>query len=166
MGTGGASSQRVPPWHAAEEKLSAATPTIASFVGEVKRTTPSRQTAVTQLSVPTAVEIFDVTTNVVLAVPAPSAKKTASRWFSQPSSLIWSAAGEHSTASSVEPGAAPVTVMVTVWPSCRPLVGVTLTLGLLAAGAAGAAQAGSEVARMTTARTTTARIALPTTHRA
>jgi len=161
-GTGGASSQRVPPWQAAEEKLSAATPTISSFVGEVKRTTPSRQSAVTQLSVPTAVEIFEVTTSVVVALPDRSAKKTASRWFSQPSSLIWSAAGEHSTVSSVEPGRTPVTVMVTDWPFCRRLVGVTLMLGLLVASVAEAARAGSEMAMTPPATMTAARIALPT----
>ena len=133
-GTGGASSQRVPLRQAAEEKLSAATPTISSFVGEVKRTTPRRQTAVTQLSVPAAVEIVEVTTSVADAVPLLSAKKTAFRWFSQPSSLIWRAAGEHSTARSVDPGAAPVTVTVTFWPLRRRPVGANLTLGLLVTG--------------------------------
>ncbi len=112
-GTGGASSQRVEPRHVVDEKLRAATPTISSFVGEVKRTTPSRHVLVTQLSEPAAVEIFEVTTSDTRALPAESAKKTAFRWFSQPSSLICSASGEHWTASSVEPGTAPLTVTVT-----------------------------------------------------
>jgi hypothetical protein len=113
-----------------EEKSSPATPTISSAVGEVKRTTPTKQLAGKQLSGPTAVEISEVTSNLVAALPAPSAKNTALRWFSHASSPISSARGEHSTASSVEPGGTWLAVTASVCPSCRPLVGVTTRLGM------------------------------------
>lgn len=161
-GIGGASSQRVPPWQAADEKLKEAAPRISSFVGEVNRTTPSRQLEVMQLLGPTAVDISDVTISVVLAAPLAPAKKTASRWFSHPSSLILSAAGEHSTASSVEPGAAPVTVIFTAWPLTRWLLGVTITLGLLEARIGGAALARVEVVTERATRATRTSTPSPT----
>ena len=105
------------------------------------------------------------TLTVPAATPVPSTNRTALWRVSQasageaPSLSRVKAVGSHSTATMVEPGLAPVTTTDTGRLETRPVDGVTVRLGLVAAAAAVGWEAKTTVAEPKAMRRATAAVA-------